>query len=433
MTMNLKSISTFAAIALFAPVLAFSEIHEYNRRVEFGMEAEAGFSNNVVSASDVLVKELVIDLQEFDDKLPRHGLTTEFMLEENNYFNMDINGKFRLGFFAGASGSGYLNLGRGMFDFLAKGLEVGDSYEATMNIYTDLYLNAGASFRTNIGGLGITLKPTYFVPLVYIPNTKATFSWDTSSSGKLQAKAKANLSVYSAVNLEKLFGDGDEEDDETEGGNEGDDEDESDLQIKEEIMNALSRGGVDLTFGVEYPFIGRVLEAGIYGRIPLIPGKLDYSMSKEINASVYTSENGLIDVINGNSPETEMDVGDTTYSDEPYKLHRPLKFGFEGVYRPHGDTFLVYSMLGFAIRSPFSNSVKMYPEYAVTGTAKFYNFLGLTLGMKYTDMVFSNQLNFMINTHIFELDTGVALRSPHFFRSFTGAGASVYVALKFGI
>lgn len=421
MTMNLKSISTFAAIAFLAPAFAFSEIHEYNRRVEFGVEAEAGFSNNVISASDVLVKELVIDLQEFDDKLPRHGLTTEFTLNENNYFNMDFGGKFRLGFFAGASGSGYLNLGKGIFDFLAKGLEVGDSYEAEMSIYTDLYITTGASFRTNIGGLGITVKPTYFVPLVYIPNTKASFSWDTSSSGKLHAKAKANLSVYSAVNLEKLFGDSEEDN--------GDD----DLVIKDEIMSALSRGGVDLTFGVEYPFIGRVLEAGIYGRIPMIPGKLDYSMSKEINATVYTSENGLIDVINGNSPETECEIGDTTYSDEPYKLHRPLKFGFEGVYRPHGNTFLVYSMLGFALRSPFSSSVKMYPEYALTGTAKFYNFLGLTLGMKYTDMAFSNQLNLMINTRIFELDTGVALRSPHFFRSFTGAGASVYVALKFGI
>lgn len=416
-----KNRFAIASLFLLASSFAFSEIHEYNRRVEFGMEAEAGFSNNAISASDVLVKELVIDLQEFDDKLPRHGLTTEFMLYENNYFNMDFGGKFRLGFFAGASGSGYLNLGKGIFDFLAKGLEVGDSYEAEMSIYTDLYITTGASFRTNIGGLGITVKPTYFVPLVYIPNTKASFSWDTSSSGKLQAKAKANLSVYSAVNLEKLFGDGEEDN--------GDD----DLVIKDEIMSALSRGGVDLTFGVEYPFIGRVLEAGIYGRIPMIPGKLDYSMSKEINATVYTSENGLIDVINGNSPETECEIGDTAYSDEPYKLHRPLKFGLEGVYRPHGNTFLVYSMLGFAMRSPFSSSVKMYPEYALTGTAKFYNFLGLTLGMKYTDMAFSNQLNLMINTRIFELDTGVALRSPHFFRSFTGAGASVYVALKFGI
>ncbi len=424
--MNIKSKIAIASLFFIASAFAGAEIHEYNRRVEFGMEAETGFSNNTIAASDVLVEELVIDLQEFDDKIPRHGLTTEFFLNENNYLNMDFGGKFRLGFFAGASGSGYLNIGKGMFDLLAKGISVGDSYEADMNIYTDLYINAGASFRTNIGGIGITLKPTYFVPLVYIPNTKATFTYDSSSSGRLRAKAKANLKVYSAINLENYLGDDDDDDDDT------DSDEEDDVQISEDIMRALSNGGVDLTFGVEYPFIGRVLEAGIYGRIPMIPGKLDYSMSKEISATMYTSDNGIIDAINENSPETECEIGDTVYSNDTHKIHRPLKFGFEGVYRPHGDTFLVYSMLGFAIRSPFSNSVKMYPEYALTGTAKFYNFLGLTLGMEYMDMAFSNKLNLMINTRIFELDTGVALRSPHFLRSFTGTGASVYVAMKFG-
>ena len=83
-----KNRFAIASLFLLASSFATSEIHEYNRRVEFGVEAEAGFSNNAISASDVLVKELVIDLQEFDDKLPRHGLTTEFTLNENNYFKI---------------------------------------------------------------------------------------------------------------------------------------------------------------------------------------------------------------------------------------------------------------------------------------------------------------------------------------------------------
>ncbi|MBR4374004.1 MAG: hypothetical protein IKP49_06550, partial [Treponema sp.] len=129
----------------------------------------------------------------------------------------------------------------------------------------------------------------------------------------------------------------------------------------------------------------------------------------------------------------EFEVGDTEYSEATHKIHRPIRLGLEGVYRPHGETIYVRPMLGFAIRSPFTNSVKIYPEYSLSGTVKFYNFLGMTLRMAYLNQAFINQVGFMINTHLIELDTGVALRSPNFIRSFKASGASVYIALKFGL
>lgn len=397
-----------------------AEIHEYSRRVEFGVEAEAGASNNFLGTSDFFQKDIVIDLQEFYADMPKRGWKTEFFVNERNYFNMDCSGKFRFGFFVGLDGSGYLNFGKDLFAFLSEGIKVGDSYDAEINAYADLYVETGASLRTNIGGLGITLTPSYFVPLVYVPSTTARLRWSTSSSGKMSATADVDLKVYSAIDLEKRFGSSDEEGDSNE-------------KVIDEVVRALSNGGVDLTFEVEYPFIGRVLEAGVYGRVPILPGKLDYEMSKHIYATVATSDNGIVDILNGNSFENEFEVGDTEYSETTHKIHRPIRLGLEGVYRPHGETIYVRPMLGFAIRSPFTNSVKIYPEYSLSGTVKFYNFLGMTLRMAYLNQAFINQVGFMINTHLIELDTGVALRSPNFIRSFKASGASVYIALKFGL
>ena len=58
--------------------LSSSEINRYNRKIEFGVEAEGGFSNNYIKATDILVKDLVIDIAKLADDLYGKDFVVDF-------------------------------------------------------------------------------------------------------------------------------------------------------------------------------------------------------------------------------------------------------------------------------------------------------------------------------------------------------------------
>ena len=65
--------------------LSSGEINRYNRKIEFGVEAEGGFSNNYIKATDILVKDLVIDIAKLADDL--YG--KDFVMQNVKYFEND--------------------------------------------------------------------------------------------------------------------------------------------------------------------------------------------------------------------------------------------------------------------------------------------------------------------------------------------------------
>lgn len=401
---------TIALISTFfiSASLASAELHKPSRIVELDFETNMGASNNYFSANEVLVKDLVIDLTQMAEELTGKGFILEYGIRENNAINVNANEKFRLGLFAGVTGNGNINIGNGLFDFLGKGFTANQTKSIELNAYADMYLDAGISFRTKIKEFGVKISPAYYVPLLYVPNPEGKFTLSSKETGKLTADASADLRVYTAFNLD--------------GGD-----------IQADIMNSLSNGGFDISFEVERPILGKLLEGGVYGRIPVLPGKLNYEMSRTVTAHANTSENGIFDFLNDNKPEFEYDFGEATYSEVTQKFHRPLRFGVEAMIRPLSkDWFVIQPTLGFALRTPFSSEIKFYPEFTIPVSLRLKQFLDFTLTTGYLDKVFFNQADFKFNARAIELDFGIGFRSPSFLRSFTPAGATFSFGLKMG-
>jgi len=419
-----KIVPKFFISALFFTLsfTASAELHRPNRIVELGVETEAGVSNNYFSASDFLVKDVVIDLTKIAKEMPDSGFNMEFSVKENNFFNMNFSEYFRLGFSVGAEGYGNVNIGKEIFDFIGKGYSAGSSVSTTLDTYADLYATTSISIRTKIAGFGISLKPTYYVPVLYVPTTKANVKWGSEESGKITANASADYNVYSAVNLKEVLEKNDEDEN----------SEDSDYDVLEDLQGALNNGGLDISFEIERRIFTRKLEAGVFGRIPITPGKLKYSMSRTITATFATPENGYLDVLNDEEVESDFDSGESIYGECSKKFYRPLRLGVEAAYRPFGDWFTLSPMFAIVARSPYSSDVEIFPEYSLAANMKLFNLLGLTLTTSYLNQAFINQVSFMFNFRILELDTGVGLRSGSFANSFALSGLSAYAAVKIG-
>lgn len=410
-----------ACLTFSAASLLSAELYRPNRFVEFGVEATAGVSNNMWGIEDILTETLKIDLQEIADNLPDGGLTFDYLADANVFLNLNIGKNrgqnFRLSFFTGVSGSGYVNLEKEFFEILASGFSIGENKSFTLSGYADLFVNIGASFHTTLfKKYGITITPTYVVPIVYVDDATASVSFSTTADGQMKAEAKAPLTVYSALGLKKFI-----------------DNDFSASDITGEISNILSNGGFDLTLEVERPVLKR-LDMGVFTRIPIVPGTLHHKMTRTFYA--YASEENLLDdLLNGNSRNRHLkyDKGETEYSEDASKsTFRPFRLGVEGAWRPFGAWCTFRPTLNLAVAHPYSSNAIAYPEYALDAQVTLFNILGLNVGTAYENRVFVQRLGFMLNARVLQLDVKALFRSASFVNSFSYAGAGVCLGVRMG-
>ncbi len=413
---NKKTVSALIFAASFATLGA--ELHKPNRIVELGFEAEAGASNNYFSAKEFMVKDLVIDLQKIASEIPDHGWRAELFDREKVSFNLNFGERFRLGFFAGLDASGYINVGKELFEFLGEGNQIGESDSVELNGYFDVFLDAGVSFRTKIRDFGISISPSYYVPLIYMPSTTATAEWRTNADGSMYAKASADVRVYSGVDLRRWM-DSDAYDS------------EDNPELNEQIEEALRNGGFDFSLAVEHPIFGKWLEVGGFARIPIIPGTLKYEANRTVSA--YIESEGLLKILEDKTPEKDWDAGEWEYSETSHKIYRPLRFGAEAAFRPFGSWLTFRPMIALVMRDPYSSeSREVYHEHSLDATLSLLNILSLTVGTAYLNRSYVHHAILAINARVLEIDAGIALRSPDFTKSFMGSGASASLGVKIG-
>lgn len=411
-----KLISFIAASALVSSV-ATAELHKPNRIVEIGTEAEGGFSNNYLAASELLVKNLVLDLQAMEKDVPDSGWNIEMFARDKTFLNVNPTSSFRLGFFAGIESTGNMNIGHELFEVLGSGFSVGESKSMDIDLYGDAYLDAGASLMMKIAGFGITVSPSYYIPLVYIPKTKAKLSCSTTREGEIRARATADLEVFSAFDLARVVG--------------TDEDFVDDLEMAEQFQKALGNGGVDLSIYVERPIFGSMFEVGGFLRVPIVAGKLEYKAMRTVSVDFYQS-NFLGKLNDESENNVSKDMGEFSYSKESVRVYRPIRLGAEAVFRPFGKWFELYPMVGLVVRSPYSDDAIFYPEYSLDLKLNLFNVVGASFGTAYLDQVFAQRFGFFINARVLELDAGVSFRSGTFTRSFMGAGMSAFLGVKIG-
>lgn len=411
-------LNIFAFVFVF---LGFSgaELYKPHRIFEIGSDTEFALANSHFKLGDFMVKDLVIDIREWYEAMPENGLSFAAHLKEKSFININANSHFRLGFFAGAEVNGFSNLDKEFFRILAKGTELDENETFELNVYGDAFFDAGFSFQTLIRNIGLTVSPSIYVPLAYLEPTTAKAHFETSSDGKISIEAKAPLNVYTAFDMEKIIGDDDSDE------NSGDSK--SDIEAAKLLQNA----GFDISFEVEKNILYG-LNASVFGRIPVLPGKLKYKMSTSLNAYFY--EDNALGILNDlEAHDWDFNKDDLEYSDADKKVFRPLKLGLQASYRPFGSLITLRPKANIVVRDPYSSDRIFWPEYDLTAELSLFNILGISVGTGYEYRTFTQHLGFMLNLRLVEILAKISLASTDFAASLRYAGVGGFVGVRIGL
>lgn len=384
------------------------------RIFEFGIDSDTAFANSSFGLKDVLKKNIEIDLQKISKEMPDSGFMLAFQNKEKFFANLNVSSRFRFGFFTEVESSSRFNISKDLFKLLADGISLNDSKTVDVTGYADVFANIGASFQTIISGYGVKITPTYFIPIVYVPKTTATASLTTSESGLIKGEAEANVDIYTAVDMHDFMENGKHAED-----------------IDFQLADILSNGGFDLSLEVERNWFHN-FNAGLYTRLPVIPGRMKHKMSTRVWAYFYeTNVLGYLD----NTEEHEKDHGhdDFTYSSANYKVHRPMKLGLNATYMPFGSWFKIQPQLGFAVRNPYTSDAIFYPEYALDLRFSFLRrIFNFNLGTAYQNQMFQQRFGFSLNFRMAELMAQASLCGTNLKASFSKDGYGVLVGVRMG-
>lgn len=428
-----KLLAVFALAIAAAPI--FADIYFPHRFVEFGVNADLEAGQNIFGVSDIFVKDLVIDLPKIYEDMGDGGFFLNAGEAVSMFANVNIMG-YGIGFKASETLNARLNISREFFKLLAEGNELDTEVETSTSLSLESYIDVSVPIYLKFNGLKITATPSFFVPILYLPNPKATLTYCTQSDGKVYAKGLADFTLYSLIDLS-----GGIVTDENTGNTSFD---FSGLGTPEEMLKSLMAstngcGGVDLALQVEYPFMEN-LDIGAYTNVPIVHGLLKNSVSGSVDFSV--DMDGFLDYYTsgeeteGNAFDVEYSVGNLVTNSSQYYVNRPFRIGLEAAYRPFGNWFTIHPKVGVAMRNPFGSDFSVdsiYPEYSLSAQFSLLNILGANLTTQYVNQVFAHSLGLYLNARVLEINLNIGTGGCDFLKSFTISGLKASVGVTVGI
>ena len=409
----MKKLLLLSALIFGFSSAAFTELASPHRVYEFGLNVQAGVSNNYFRPDQILKEEIKIDLKKMAESFDDEGFVVDMEAGLDSYFKIDYSKNCRLKFFMGLDGAAYGNISRELFEMLGKGISANTNKKVDINMYGDLFIQTGFSVKTDIKNFGIRVTPCYFVPVVHIAQTNGYLKYTSSENGLIRAKADVAVNVYSIVNWGRIK------------------EQATDTSfILDTICSAVRNGGFDVELEVEYP-VTRTLDLGVYSRIPVVAGVLNNKASTHYWG--YFEQTNLFGVLDDSSfSKKEYGHDKITYSECKIKVHRPFRTGIEGAWRPFGDWCNIQPKLGMVILNPYSPQWKPYCEWSLNADITFLKFFGLKFGTAWEHMVYKQTYGLMFNARAVELDLGLQLRGADFANCFGKSGLTVMVGIKAG-
>lgn len=400
--------------ALCIVTFAFAEIDPPHRYFEIGTEVHVGVSNNWFSVPDFFQETLVVDLNKMADNLSS-GLTLDALLDAR--VNVAINGGkvFRMNIFAGAYGQGMVNISQEMLEFLANGNANTPNNTITAELGTDInaYVEAGVRFQSIIKNLGISVTPTVFVPVAYVPQVVATGKVEPQEDGSMIATGKADIKAYSVVPLN----------------------DPTNIDI-----NALLKDvGVDFSIGAQYAILPS-LDVGLEVlHIPALAASLRNEASFSLNADykvnpVLNSAMGDTDT-DGKYFEGSYEMSEITYTTltEPKKIRRPIEAVLMTEWRPFGEWFDVNGSAGYVFGENHNFKFAVGAGFHLLRMSKLGgHMLDFNIKSGYQDRIWTQQAQLIWNLRALELEFNVSSRSANFLSSFMGTGLGAGFALRVG-
>lgn len=430
----MKKLLAIIAAALLAPPF-FADIYSPHRYVEFGAGLSLEEGQNIYGLSDIFVKNLVVDLPEIYSSMGNGGFYLNLGETANLHFNVNING-YGAGLKVSESLSASMNISKDFFKLLAKGNDLDTQVDTKMSANIESYIDASLPIYFRIKKMKITMTPSYFIPLLYLPNPSATLSYITNSNGKVSAKAHADFSLYSIIDLEKGIVYSDEEKGLLSSFDVSSLGSISNL-VQDTLLSTDGCGGVDLALQVEFP-LSQKLDCGIYTNVPIFHGVLKNCLSGSADFSASTE--GFLnhftgDDTSGDAFEMDYSISGLKSTSDWYYVNRPFRLGAELAFRPFGSWFTIHPKVGVAVRNPFGNDFdisSIYPEYSLSADFNLFKILGASICTEYTDKVFVHSLNLFLNARVVEINIFAGTSSADFLKSFNLSGLKAGVGFSFG-
>ncbi|MBQ1662445.1 MAG: hypothetical protein II054_08070 [Treponema sp.] len=435
----MKKLLLIMGLSFLALSTLTAEIDKPKRFFEVGMDFNASVSENLLGVTEVMQKDLVIDLPKIYSEMGRGGFKFNMAVQPSYFMNLYIDG-WGIGTRTDISFSGGFGISKDFFKLLAEGNSLDEDMKIATSFNMQAFLSQSISVGLNLNGFKVKITPSYFLPLLYMPDPHIALNVRMNSDGQIKASADGVFSVYTLADLsESLNGKSvsmEELQDALTALNTDD--------LLEQVKSVLLLGaGIDLAASVQYPLLEN-LDIGAYTSLQIIPGTLHNKISSGFDFSAE-SENGIMDWYTSN----DEDKGDNPFTtDGPnltdivaekteYKVSKPFRFGVEAAWRPIGNWFVLHPMLGVAMRNPIGSEgfswERVYPEYRLSVDMTFLYVLGLSVSTEYMNQVFAHTLGLSLNTRVFELDASVGVSGADFFKSFTVRGLQANVGFRLGI
>ncbi len=427
--MKTKKLFAIALASILTVATVNAEINPSKRYVEIGLDLSLAAMQNAFRITDIMKKDLVIDLTELSRQLPDNGFSANLGMDTKAYISFNFK-KFGFGAYAQVTSNFALGLSKDIFVFLGEGFSAGQESTTAVSTGLEAYAEVGVPVRLKFGNWTVKATPAVYVPVIYIPQPTASITVKAEDDGTINATANADFAIYSIVDTSSAFAGG------TFTGFEGI---LSQLQQLDISSTIFGMGGFDLGVNLDYA-VSSSFDLGAYAHIPIKPAELNYKTSGNVTftASVDPILTGLTQNGSLNYSFEGPTFSGIQTSQVAYAVNRPFRLGAELAWRPFGgkNWFVLNASGGVAATNPFGEDfnwkTSLYPEYEVSADLTLFYVLGLTAKSSYRDRMFSQSVGVRINMRILELDVTVGSSSADFLKSWYLAGASAYAGIRLG-
>jgi len=388
-----------------------------NRAFELGIaNINFGITNNLAGLGDIFNSERVLYI---DYNNLKNGFNFGVDLNIRPlYFNINSKDKWGFGLdIANIKAYGNIDISG---DLLNLNRTNRDDFGVGASVFADVGLPIFFHVK-NVGGkeLKINFRPAGFITVLYAkPDMRYTLK-EVTTDGIRSLYMEVNYAarLYTPVSLDP----------------------EMDMMSTLDIGRAV---GFDINLGAEYPLF-RWLDIGVnFSGVPIVPSRLNYYMEVKDKMSMDTSGVNISDFFNDDTGMDNLldeifsfpENSEITYGSGKDKYFtRPFKFITYANYRPFKFTsplFTLTPMVGLSINDIFVQSVS--PEAGVNFRCDFSNIFITSLGIHYTDQLWKNSIEMILNLRILELGIGITMQSRDFLMSWQAAGLNVDFSLKIG-
>ena len=403
---------------------AFAEMP--SRFFEVGLDVDASLAQNITTANDLFVENLVIDLTELAENMDSNGakVTADGFLSA--FMNANIMG-YKAGLYANLDVAASFGVGQELFSFLGNGNKLNEDVVASVNASLESYFEIAANVEFKLlKNFHISVSPDVFMPIAYLPRPDAKVTATALEDGTLKMTASGQFALYTAFAMSDYF--------------------DENFNFNSQAINNIDGGNITalIASGAGFDLSGNVIyelfdwiNVGGYARIPIVPGRLSNSTTGKVTYSAQVDPVLNSYVSNGDFSfsSTGPEYENITYGTDTFTVNRPLRLGAQAQFKFLGGMLNVSPSLGLAARNPFGEdfdwSQSIYPEFALRAGADFW-IGGVYLNTQYMKQIYSQEVGGYLNLRAMELILKIASSGTSLSKSFALGGMSASLGLRFG-